>query len=268
MKNSIYLIFALLFLIGCNKDDSTDGNDDGGGSGSAVLVKNIKTNHPGGGGTSEELFHYQDNKLKAIEYPCYDIVRYFDYGSRNKVSEEFRFFYKNFDINTFNIQEVINDPYTIHSEYVYENNRLTSIISNDVLARTFSYNSYGQVKNMVISGYNPENYIITYENGFVSSVFVSEQNGYSYNLTFKLDNKKNPFYELFREYGIIGYDGCNSYYKYMFVAGFPLIEQNIIVRFVDNKPGDPATYTYNENGIPVVLAFDTYHGRVSHIFSY
>ncbi|HNP69009.1 MAG TPA: hypothetical protein PKH16_13970 [Aequorivita sp.] len=271
MKNLFYLIMIVFFLYGCNTDDNSGGSDDngGGGSGSALLVKKIKTNYSDGSGSSEEIFHYVNNQLIAIEYDCYDIVRYFVYGTSNKVSNSYRFFDGDFDINTFNLNDVINDSETIHTEYIYTNDKLNTIERDGIVYITFEYNSTGKLRNMVVNDYHIDTYTITYENDKISSIFVSDETGDSYVLTFNIDDKINPFHELFRQFGIIGSDGCNSYYNYMFIGGFPLLENNIVTRFVDNNPREPATYVYMENGTPEAISYDGSNGnRYTHYFSY
>lgn len=269
MKNSFYLILLLCFIWSCSSDDDSSPGDDGGGNTTGTFVKKISNDPQGIGG---EIFHYNNDKLKAIEYPCYNIVRYFTYGASNKVSDEYRFRYENFDINSFNLENVINDPETSHKEYVYENNRLLVTKNNQegyLVNTNFAYNESGLLKNMVVDAIHVDSYIFSYENDRISSIFVSDETGDSYVLTFNLDDKINPFNQLFRQYGITGSDGCNSYYNYMFVGDFPLFENNIINRFVDNSPRQPATYVYNENELPEAISYDGHNGtRYTHFFSY
>ena len=80
MKNLLYLILLLSFIWSCSSTDDSVTADDGGGSTTGKFLKRITSDPQGIGG---EIFHYQNNQLIAIEYECYNTVRYFQYGSAN-----------------------------------------------------------------------------------------------------------------------------------------------------------------------------------------
>ena len=262
MKNTILVLITLL-LLSCSTTDDSGNSDLPSGS---LLIQKITTPHSWG--EIEEVFHYSNNQLKFIEYDCYDIIRYFEYNNNNKVLNSYRFIDENFDMSTINISEVINSPETRRTEYIYENNRLSSTKQNGELYMNLTYNENGQIKNLFVNDYALSNYLISYENNEIISILDTDSDGDSNLYTFTLDDNRNPFYELFIEYGIIGDDGCNGYHDYMLFRGFPFFANNIITRQRDNAPNEPATIVYLENGLPEAITHDGFNGPYTYFFSY
>mgnify|MGYP000169439234 CR=1 FL=1 len=269
MKNLNLILLAAfaLILYSCSSDDDNNNIDNGNGDipSGELFIKKIESPH---WNNESDIFHYENDILKFIEY-CenYNNVSYFEYNGSNKVSKEYQFVDENFDVNTVNIDAVINDPETNVNEYIYEDGKAIRIDINGSPNTFFSYNENGLLIHISENYYPNNSYLIHYEDNKITQI-AQTYFGDTVIHTYVFDDKISPIYELFNHYGILVYSNCIGYRDFQLLYKYPLFKNNVLTKTVDGN-SKIANYLYLENNRPEAIIMTDWTGtQYSEFFTY
>lgn len=261
MKKLICLFLTIL-IVACDSDDNITNNE--------LLISKIKYgDHP----EWFTEFYYENDRLKFIfTGGCTGLGRYFEYNNSNKISKKYSFNSYDFDINTIDISEIINNQSSstiFPISYIYENNKLDRLEDSDGIPFEFyTYYDNGLIESVEDSQVR---IIIFYENDLVSYIDYYDlynQNFYTY--TFEFDDKVNPYYGRFSDFGFSKLEFCSESIRVMSLNYRPIFKNNITKVYKDNALRYSASYIYNSNNYPIKVITDDHFNneRETEIISY
>lgn len=213
-------------------------------------VTNTQYNH-------EDTFYFENDKpIKYYSVSCSGTLSQFEYGNNDKI---YKVYSKNYQfIGTPNIEATsINQPENLLYEYEYDgNNRIIKVIRPDGTTRnTVSYDANGRinkitryytsasggtqdVKEIIFSDYDA--------NGNATKI-INDGN----NFTVEYDDKVNPAYILFKNFGIFDFEFCNSLEEISHeFRGYVSPNNPISVKNSQNVVVYSAVFTYDTDNYP------------------
>jgi len=243
MKSRVLLMLIFALLISCSSDDSNDTN------GLDIPFKKLKTysqtsnNYP----KVEYHFLYENNlitKSAILDYGEYSYATY-EYNSLNKVS---KILYYRINQNTneldFNNPANFNEVNSVVDLEYLNGNLISQAIQNEFTIY-YDYNSNNDLTRIYCDPC--EDIDIFYDNGNISAITYS-YGGDSSTSTHEFDDRINPFYALFKKYGItirkIDDHRNDFYYK-----------NNVSRSFRNGELNYSASHQYNSEGYPTTVNF-------------
>ncbi len=263
MKKILILGFVALSAFSCSKkDDNVQGIEQN----NSGFVSRIENDAPTSYDTGDN-FYYNEDKLQFIKTDaCSGNIYYFEYGGNGKISRIYEFIDVNFDINTVNIQQIISENIPI--DYVYEDGKLIRFDIQGIPQKYFRYYADGKLKEFEYPGNGKS--IISYNGDQVSEItYIYLYTGEIYNYTFEFDDKINPLYKAFNQFGIFDIEICRSLEDMMMFRHLPIFKNNIKRVYIDNVLKSSATYQYFDNNYPERVITNEENGdQVSEFFTY
>ncbi|QOD60668.1 hypothetical protein H9I45_15210 [Polaribacter haliotis] len=202
-----------------------------------------------------DKFIYENGKLvKAWFYGCSGALYEFEYGSNGKISTV----YSQNSVSYSDINTSIKSTGNIIKQIYDSNDRLISLTdsSGKVLA-SLDYNSEGvfnkiDIKDLIIA--KPDTYIFT---NFDTNGNPVKNN---FGFTYSYDDKINPIYVLFTQFGFFNIEMCNSLDERRVFY----ISPNNVKEIIDNDNNDEvifsAIYTYDSDGYPISNSYNSKSG--------
>lgn len=263
MKNLLFIAISL-FLYACSSENSNDENENP--LANLNFIRKVENDAPNPWDTGDN-FYYKNEKLQFIETKnCSGLNYYFEYGGNNLVSKRYRFEDINFDINTVNIEEITSQNQGV--DYIYENNKLIRFEIDGIPFKFLTYNENGQLSEFEFP--NNSKQVISYDGDVVSEIILFNlSSGNSVTYTFEFDDKVNPLYALYSEFGIIDVEICRSLEDVLLFRDLPVFKNNATRVFKDGVLVESASYQYIENNIPIrVISTIPGEEQVSEFFTY
>lgn len=270
MKKNIFFIGILMFMFSCSTNNDNDNPDQMEILDNFRYLSEIRRLDPPSYDTGD-VFVYEDNKLKLVYFPSHlELLNYFEYNSQNKVSKRDRDNLDNmwgqiwdsesFDLNMF----IANAPYT---NYIYSDGRLIEETNGGSPVVKYQYNGTGEIETIEI--YYDENLAVVitliYLNDGIDEMRVNDFRYNHYRVyNFEYDDKPNPFYTLYKKYGIpnlsTGRESFDLGYNYTDYHFTGLFKNNVTKMYVDGELKYTAVYQYDANGYPKRITFDNVFG--------
>ena len=265
MKLNYILIFWICLTISCAKKDDNDQNDNNNQS-NGGLISRIENDAPPSYDQGDN-FYYENDKLQFLDVDnCSGLKYYFVYGNNGKVSKVYPFQDSNFDISHVDIQQITSNNTPV--DYIYENGTLNRFEINGNPYKYFSYYKDGKLKEFEYP--NNSKYIFEYTNNKVSKITsISLYSGNIVIYTFDFDDKINPIYKVFNQFGIFDVEICRSLEEMMMFRHLPVFTNNIERVYRDNELIMSATYQYFESNYPERVITNEEDGdQFSEFFTY
>lgn len=245
MKKTILILSALLLIYGCSEDNSSEEEQSNTSSG---LISRIE-NDAAPAWDMGDNFYYQDGKPQFLDIAgCSLLKYYFEYGSNDKISKAYRFQETDFDIDNVDVQEIKanNEP----ANYIYENGNLDRIEDGTFGTDFFLYFPDGKLKEYEIPG--DYKYIFEYSDNLLSKITFLDiiGGGDISEFTFEFDDKKNPIFDTYSQFGLFDVEICRELESVMMFRRLPIFENNITRIYRDGELALSATYQYLDNNYP------------------
>ncbi|MRX64374.1 hypothetical protein [Maribacter luteus] len=240
-----------------NQVDLPDSNTDSDSSNDYRFIKNLYYEDHNGSVT--RVFEYK-NEFLVKDFDLFLIQ--LEYGTENKIINQK--YCRAEDITPTNIQEQSCSEFIRAQSYNYSNGMLSSFLSQEINDNQevfdshqiiLSYDDIGNITSEVYNIDGLQNHYYAYnDNGNILTHRVEylPENS-SYTLTYEFDNKFNPLYPLWKEFG---------YYREPWdddtILTPMFLEHNVTKVFNNGQLTLEVKYTYDDDDYPVFAAFTRY----------